>query len=170
MDAPRRRIRCRRHHSPLPLEEIVVATTDPLDRRQILRGELFHARSPPDGRPRPLPGKRRRHVHSLALPLRHLSSLMGIEHRRETGRRCHHKHCVGSFTALVREFTRNRLGTGSVLGYMDGSLVPHHGDWLLEWWSSGAYIVGVCRLSVPGNLAALVAYHVVHLHHARRPC
>ncbi|RRT65465.1 hypothetical protein B296_00040297 [Ensete ventricosum] len=87
MDAPRRRIQCRRHHSPLSLEEIVVATTDPLDRRQILRGELFHARSPPDGRPRPLPGKRRRHVHSLALPLRHLSSLMGIEHRRETGRR-----------------------------------------------------------------------------------
>ncbi|RRT36094.1 hypothetical protein B296_00034912 [Ensete ventricosum] len=30
---------------------------------------------------------------------------------------------------------------------------------------------GCCRSSVPGNLAALVTYHVViHLHHARRPC
>ncbi|RWV76948.1 hypothetical protein GW17_00062298 [Ensete ventricosum] len=30
---------------------------------------------------------------------------------------------------------------------------------------------GCCRSSVPGNLAALVAYHVViHFHHARRPC
>ncbi|RWW36435.1 hypothetical protein BHE74_00058544, partial [Ensete ventricosum] len=30
---------------------------------------------------------------------------------------------------------------------------------------------GCCRSSVPGNLAALVAYHaIVHLHHARRPC
>lgn len=88
MDAPRRRIQRRRLHPPLPHEEIVVATTDTLSalhrRRQILRGELLHARSPPDGRPRPLPGKRRR-VHSVALPLRHLSSLMRNRHERLAG-------------------------------------------------------------------------------------
>ncbi|RWW45589.1 hypothetical protein BHE74_00048557, partial [Ensete ventricosum] len=75
---------------------------------------------------------------------------------------------ASSYCALARSrSSRYRVGArsdGWNLGVRLGKLTA--GMVELESLYSGC-----CRSSVPGNLAALVAYHVViHLHHARHPC
>ncbi|RWW23989.1 hypothetical protein GW17_00011731 [Ensete ventricosum] len=70
--------------------------------------------------------------------------------------------------ALAR---RSLLGTELELGRMSGDSEPGSGSRLLEWWSAGAYIVGVVdhsylatRLPLWLTLSSYASYH------ARRPC
>ncbi|RRT58882.1 hypothetical protein B296_00027055 [Ensete ventricosum] len=71
----------------------------------------------------------------------------------------------------ARRRALNRLAARVVELGSGGGTSGRVGRQLLKGGRCKSLYSGCCRSSVPGNLAALVAYHaIIYFHHARRPC